>query len=237
MPEVFSVPGAIGSRMRTRMRSSHRDPAPGASRSRPGAPGLSVATAASYDGSVPQPPRPGELLVARAGELDGYFARSVVLLLDHDAGGTLGVCLDRLSGYALAEVLPGWEELVSPPGRLFEGGPVSREGAICVARLANPREDPPGFRRVFDDIGLLHLDTPTELVRGGYTDLRIFAGYAGWSPGQLEHELVAGAWHRVSSHEEDIFGVRPDGLWRRVLRRQGGDLALYSSWSRNPELN
>lgn len=187
--------------------------------------------------NVASQPRPGELLVAQAGEVGGYFANSVVLILDRDPGGTLGVCLDRLSPFVLGEVLPGWEELVCPPQRLFEGGPVSPNGAVCVAKVANPTEDPPGWRRLFDDIGLLHLDTPTELVEGAFTDLRIFAGYAGWDAGQLEGELDAGAWHRVSAREDDIFGTDPEGLWRRVLRRQGGTLALYSTWGTDPEAN
>lgn len=183
------------------------------------------------------PPAPGELLVARAGELDGYFTNAVVLILDRDDSGTLGVCLNRLSEHSLSQALPGWEELVCPPQRLFEGGPVSPNGAVCVAKVANPNEEPPGWRRVFADVGLLHLDTPIEIVEGAFTDLRIFAGYAGWDAGQLENELVAGAWHRLAAREDDIFGADPALLWRRVLRRQGGALAMYSTWGSSPESN
>lgn len=175
--------------------------------------------------------------MARAGEVDGFFTQSVVLILDHDSTGSLGVCLHRPADYALADVLPGWEDVVCPPGRLFDGGPVGRDGAICVAKLANPREDPPGFRPIYADIGLLHLDTPVELVRGGYTDLRIFAGYAGWSAGQLDAELLAGVWYRVEARDEDVFSTQPESLWRRVLRRQGGPLSLYSTWRHDAELN
>lgn len=194
-------------------------------------------SATSYDVEMPHPPQPGELLVASPGDVAGYFARSVVLILDRDASGTLGVCLDRLSSFALAELLPGWENLVCPPERLFEGGPVSPNGAVCVARVADPDEEPPGWRRIFADVGLLHLDTPIEIVAGAYTDLRIFAGYAGWDAGQLENELVGGAWHRIPARLDDIFTARPEVLWRRVLRRQGNPLALYSTWSEDPQLN
>lgn len=182
-------------------------------------------------------PRAGELLVAGVDLADGYFERSVILLLDSDESGTLGVMLNRFSSADLDEVLPGWSDLMSAPPVLFEGGPVSPNGAICLARLKDPAEEPPGWRRVHRDLGLLHLDTPTELVRGAYLDLRIFAGYAGWEPGQLEGELLRGDWHRVPARAEDVFAVEPEGLWRRVLRRQGGQLGLLSTWPSDADRN
>ena len=127
-------------------------------------------------------------------------------------------------------MLPEWVELVAPPRVLFSGGPVSQHGAVCVAKVADPIEEPPGWRRVIGDIGLLHLDTPVELAAGGYTALRIYAGYSGWAPGQLEAELAQGLWYRMDSREEDIFTADPSGLWRRVLRRHGGTPALLSTW-------
>ena len=120
---------------------------------------------------------------------------------------------------------------------LFTGGPVSPHGAVCVAKVADPAEEPPGWRRVIGDIGLLHLDTPVELAAGGYTALRIYAGYSGWSPGQLEDELARGQWYRMDSREDDIFTADPNGLWRRVLGRHGGTPALLSTWPDDPELN
>lgn len=125
----------------------------------------------------------------------------------------------------------------TPPRALFSGGPVSPDGAVCLARLADPEEEPPGWRRVCGDIGLLHLDTPVELARGTYLDLRVFAGYAGWEPGQLEGEILRGDWYRVPMRDQDVFGADVDGLWRRVLRRQHGDLARFSTWTDDPERN
>lgn len=182
-------------------------------------------------------PRAGELLVADVGLGGSYFGQTVILLLDVDDSGALGVVLNRTADADLDEVLPGWGELVSTPQVLFEGGPVSQNGAVCVARLGDPAEEPPGWRRVSGDLGLLHLDTPTELVAGAYSELRIYAGYAGWEPGQLEAELLRGDWHRVKCFDEDVFALTTDGLWRRVLRRQGFDLALLSTWSDDPDAN
>lgn len=182
-------------------------------------------------------PTPGDLLVATVPDNGGYFAFSVVLILDSDATGALGVCLHRLSEYSLEDALPGWADLVCPPKAMFAGGPVSENGAICVARVADPDEDPPSWRRVFGSVGLLHLDTPIELVEGAFTDMRIFAGYAGWEPGQLEAEIARGSWWVVSARHEDIFGVDPQGLWARVLRRQGGELGQFSTWTDDPDAN
>ena len=182
-------------------------------------------------------PRPGELLLATTTVADEYWEHVVILLLDCDETGALGVILNRVAEPSLAEVLPQWQSLVCPPQELFSGGPVSPTGAICLAKLLDPTEEPPGWRRIRGDLGLLHLDTPTELVDGAFADLRIFAGYAGWEPGQLETELVRGDWYRVPARDDDMFGARTDGLWRRVLRRQGGQLAWLSTWTGDPDSN
>lgn len=183
------------------------------------------------------PPVPGDLLVSSVVLSDGVFDQTVVLLLDFDESGALGVVLNRFANLELSDVLPQWQDLVCDPAVLFEGGPVSPNGAVCLASLAEGVPEPPGWRRVYDDIGLLHLDTPTELADGAYRDLRIFAGYAGWSPKQLEGELLRGMWHVLASEYEDVFGPDPDDLWRRVLHRQGGDLALFSTWTDEPDAN
>lgn len=184
-----------------------------------------------------RPPASGELLISTAAESDDFFNQSVVLLLDCDPDGVVGLALNKLADTALESVLPQWMDLVAPPQALFAGGPVSPNGAVCLAKVANPAEDPPGWRRVTEDIGLLHLDTPVELASGGYTDLRIYAGYAGWAAGQLEEELARGMWYRSAARDEDIFTAEPSGLWRRVLRRQGGQAAFWSTWAPDPELN
>ncbi len=185
----------------------------------------------------PAPLAPGTLLVAGADLSDGVFDGSVVLLLDVDASGALGVVINELSALPLDNVLPGWGPLTTWPHHLFDGGPVSQEGAICLASPTHPSEEPPGWRPLFDRIGLLHLDTPLELVEGAYRDVRIFAGYSGWAPGQLQAEVVRGAWYPVSARYNDVFDPDPTTLWRRVLARQGGELGWLATWTPTPELN
>ncbi|OYN94607.1 YqgE/AlgH family protein [Enemella evansiae] len=180
--------------------------------------------------------RPGDLLISQVTLRDGVFDSAVVLVLDADESGTLGVVLNRYSEVDLDQVLPGWSDQVSAPQVLFDGGPVSPNGAICLARLAG-EEEPPGWRRVFGDVGLLHLDTPLELVAGAYRDLRIFAGYAGWQAGQLEGELLRDGWFVAKAEIDDVFGPDQEDLWRRVLRRQSLDVAIYSTFPEDPECN
>lgn len=182
-------------------------------------------------------PKPGMVLAASVSVRDGVFDQTVCVILDADANGALGVVLNRLSEYELDAVLPGWSGICSFPAQLFDGGPVSQEGAICLATPVREDEEPPGWRCLFDRVGLLHLDTPLEIVTGAYADLRIFAGYAGWGPGQLERELGDGMWHVLPTSPADVFDPEPTTLWRRILRRQGGDLALLSAWTPTPELN
>ena len=181
--------------------------------------------------------RAGDLLVAGISISDGIFDGAVVLLLDVDESGTVGVILNRVSLLELAEALPEWSRLVSEPQVLFDGGPVSQQGAVCLAQPWSETEEPPGWRRIFDSVGLLNLDTPIELAEGAYRSLRIFAGYAGWDAGQLEQELQLGMWHVVPALAADVFTTEPEDLWRHVLRRQGGELGLLSTWTPLVELN
>ncbi len=180
---------------------------------------------------------PGVLLVAGVGLSDGIFDGTVVLLLDADPGGALGVVLNRFSDIDLDFALPGWGDLTSHPRVLYDGGPVSPEGAICLAAPAREGEEPPGWRPLFDNVGLLHLDTPVEIAEGAYRDLRIFAGYAGWGPRQLEAELTRDLWYPVPARYADVFDPDPLTLWRRVLRRQSGHLGLLSTWTPLSDFN
>jgi putative transcriptional regulator len=188
------------------------------------------------------PLRAGQLLVATAALLDPNFDHTVVLLLDFDENGALGVVLNRPSTTPVAEILSDWGDIASAPPVLFQGGPVSTDSALAVAALsAGTSPDPVGFRRLYDDAGvgtgIVDLDTPTELLAPALSGVRVFAGYAGWGSEQLRAEIETGSWHVVPSEHADLFGADPQGLWMRVLRRQPGELAWVSTRPADPTLN
>ncbi len=179
----------------------------------------------------------GMLLVATPALLDPNFADTVVLLLDVDEDGALGVVLNRPSPITVAEVLGQWGGAVAEPNVLFHGGPVGTDAALAVALLRDPSDVPVGFRAVRGSLGLLDLDTPAELLDGSLAGLRIFAGYAGWAPGQLAAEIEEGSWYVVPGEALDAFRGDTRALWRDVLRRQPGELAWRSTRPADPELN
>ncbi|MFE6162676.1 YqgE/AlgH family protein [Streptomyces sp. NPDC056486] len=196
----------------------------------------------------------GRLLVATPALADPNFDRAVVLLLDHDEEGSLGVVLNRPTPVDVADILEGWGDLAGAPGVVFQGGPVSLDSALGVAVIpgdegsapsapgSRPRPrpvrgEPIGWRRVHGAIGLVDLDTPPELLAPALGSLRIFAGYAGWGPGQLEDELVEGAWYVVESEPGDVSSPDPERLWRAVLRRQRSELAMVATYPDDPSLN
>ena len=192
--------------------------------------------ATGHDGTVPSSiSLTGQLLVATPLLDDPNFRRTVVLLLDHDEGGALGVVLNRPSPVPVDEVLPGWALAASEPGVLFQGGPVALDSAVGVASVRG--EEPLGWRRVHGSLGVLDLDGAPEDLGTSLGGVRIFAGYAGWSPEQLEDELNEGAWYVVQAMPTDVFDAQPEQLWRSVLRRQSGDLALVATFPEDPTLN
>jgi putative transcriptional regulator len=180
----------------------------------------------------------GRLLVATPALGDSNFERSVVLVLDHDEDGALGIVINRPTPVDVAEVLPVWQPLATEPGVLFQGGPVALDSALGLALVPGEGDDEPlGWRRVVGRLGLVDLDVPPEVLAAEVTRLRIFAGYAGWGAGQLEAEIEEGAWYVVPAEPQDPFFDDPDQLWARVLRRQGGQLAMLATMPAEPGLN
>jgi putative transcriptional regulator len=173
------------------------------------------------------------LLVAAAGLVDPNFRRSVVLVGHHDDEGAVGVVLNRASEIEVAEAAPPLAELVDPGDRLFIGGPVQPQAAVVVADFEHPDR---AQIVAFDSIGFLPDETDADEL-GGLRRARVFAGYAGWGPGQLEEELEQGSWVLEAANADDVFTADPEELWSRVLRRKGPRFALLASMPLDPSLN
>ncbi|MGY6501356.1 MAG: YqgE/AlgH family protein [Acidimicrobiales bacterium] len=169
----------------------------------------------------------GRLLVASPVIGDENFERTVVLLLDHDDDGALGIVLNRPSHLSAHDVLPGWSDLTAAPGVVFTGGPVEQEGIIGLGRRTGRTTEGP-FQVTVGPVGVIDLSVePLEAV-GAVEGIRLFAGYASWGPGQLESELIASAWWIVDADPTDPLTDEPDDLWVSVLRRQPEPLRRWA---------
>jgi putative transcriptional regulator len=179
----------------------------------------------------------GMLLLASPELLDPNFIDTVVLLLDADDDGAMGVVLNRPSPVPVVAVLADWGDVVAEPEVLFRGGPVSPEGALAVALLRDRDDVPTGLRPVTDRLAIVDLEGEADALDGQVDGIRIFAGYAGWGAGQLEGEVAGGDWYVVPSLPPDAFLADPTDLWREVMRRQPGELAWHVNRPADPELN
>jgi putative transcriptional regulator len=178
----------------------------------------------------------GQLLIATPKLLDPNFHRVVILILDHDVEGALGVVINRPSELPLRAVLPPWAEAVTEPQMLFAGGPVAPDSALGVG-LAIGAGPSDGFKRLVGDFGLVDLDSEPGEILPNLVGVRVFSGYAGWGGGQLEEEIEEGSWYVVNAVPTDLLHPDPEGLWRTILRRQPGELAYVANFPDDPTMN
>ncbi|MGW0020131.1 YqgE/AlgH family protein [Rhodococcus sp. NPDC003382] len=175
--------------------------------------------------------RAGSLLVSATDLVEPTFRRTVVYIIEHNESGSFGVVLNRLSDTAVGAVLPQWVPVSAEPKALFVGGPVRRDSALCLGtlRIGASADGIPGVRRVDGRVVMIDLDTDPQVVGPVVEGVRIFAGYAGWSAGQLEGELRNRDWMVLSALPQDLLAPARLDLWARVLRRQPLPLALLAT--------
>jgi len=161
---------------------------------------------------------PGVLLVARRELTGSGFAHSVVLLLRHDARGSLGVVVNRRTRFHLHDLMPEFDREQAAQHRVHVGGPVAPHTLVLVMRGEAPAT---GIDRVTETITFsAERDVLEALIerQKSAKDLRLFLGYAGWAPGQLDAELVRHAWFLVRSDDHAVFGEQDD-LWERYINK------------------
>ena len=169
----------------------------------------------------------GKLLVATPQMDDPNFYRTVILMLQHDEEGTVGVVLNRPTTERVADHLPDWADLAAEPGLIHFGGPVEPEVAIGLAI------SPIGMETGVPGLGLVDLgDAPPP--EG--PQVQVYSGYAGWGEGQLEAELATGSWYVLQAAPDDPFDEAA-GQWTTVLRRQKGLLSLVATFPEDVSLN
>jgi putative transcriptional regulator len=189
--------------------------------------GMRVAVQHDQPSSPTQPAR-GRFLVASRALVDPNFAETVVLLLNADGRGAMGIVINRATKVKLAEVLPDVKALHEQPDRVFLGGPVGSHAMVLLIRAQNP---PAKSEKILDEVyvtgslAALH----EALGRKGKSEhrLRAYAGYAGWGPGQLEREIARGDWLVGSGDAATIFDTQPERIWPTLIERFSG------AWTRH----
>lgn len=178
----------------------------------------------------------GKLLVSVPDLGDDNFDKTVILVIEHDEAGAVGLVLNRPSETEVSEHLPDLVDLIVSPEMFFIGGPVSVGGLLALGRRRLGAE-------LVNAVGLdgpIVIVDPEALVNGevkGVEAVRLFTGYSGWGEGQLDAELKSGVWHVVSAMPDDVLCSTPADLWRSVMKRQGGRLASQSLFPENPHAN
>ena len=169
----------------------------------------------------------GQLLIA-APQLSDYFRRTVVLVIEHTDEGAMGVVLNRPTETAVADAVPALADLAEPEDVVYSGGPVGIEAVLALGDFETPDE---AGTPVTGSLGLLDPERQDVSIRR----LRVYAGYAGWAPGQLDEELAQEAWIVEPVAVDDPF--TQDDLWPDALQRKGGAYALLATMPADPSLN
>lgn len=163
-------------------------------------------------------PRKGLFLVA-TDQLNGTSFQETVILLTHfSQQGATGLTINRPTDIPLNEALPNVQQLGQDNDPLFLGGPVNSRAIFVLVHTFEPNQ---GMHRITDDIyfstGRNAFDYP---INGA---ARAYAGYAGWAPGQLQHEIHRGDWLVVKTDPAIVFDKNMDGLWIRLKNRWSGN--------------
>lgn len=189
------------------------------------------------DEVTPEDSTVGKLLIAEPMLGDPNFDRSVVLMIEHNEDGALGVVLNRPTDLEVDAVLSEWVDLAASPPVLYMGGPVEQNGVLALGRRRHPDVRVPGWTPVLGDVGTVDLHLEPHEVSGTLDGIRFFAGYSGWGGGQLEAEMDESAWLVVPAVADDVFAPDADTMWRSVLRRQGGKVSMLADFPAHPSLN
>jgi len=170
----------------------------------------------------------GKLLIASPFMTDSYFAGTVIFICAHShSAGTIGFILNKPVEESAGQLIEDWLERASGPRMVFTGGPVDSENVVGVAKRTEQSALNPAFIHLTADIDAVDLDDLSAGDLNTGTPFRIFAGFSGWSPGQLEAEIYSEGWMIAPGNIDDIFDDDPSQLFGKVLRRQLGGLTEY----------
>jgi putative transcriptional regulator len=158
----------------------------------------------------------------------------VVLIAEHGEDGAMGVVLNRESELEVDEAAPSLAEIVEPGALVHEGGPVQPTAVMIMAEFEDPAA---AAALVVEDIGFVSAEIDFDSLDTVVRRVRVFAGLAGWAPGQLEAEIERDDWIVEPALPEDVFHTSAEDLWSAVLERKGGQFALVARMPEDPSLN
>lgn len=159
----------------------------------------------------------GVLLIAGKNLLEPNFARTVILLTEYGDEGAAGLVLNRRTTLAASQALPQLEGLVANLDTIHIGGPIA---VNHIRLLVKGATIPEGARQVIDDIFMINTIEALRQLGSEHMhkdDVRLYMGYAGWAPGQLETELLQGDWYIWAASSEVIFSKHPESIWNELI--------------------
>ncbi len=176
----------------------------------------------------------GKLLLATPALFDPNFRRTVVLVGEHGEEGAMGLVLNRPSPVTVGEAVPSLGDVVGEDAVVYFGGPVQPETVLVLADFEDPGS---AATLVVGDVGFASSDGDLALLAERTRRARVFAGYSGWGPGQLEAELEEESWLVEPAEGHDLFPSPGDDLFASVLRAKGGTYRLLALMPEDPSRN
>jgi putative transcriptional regulator len=161
----------------------------------------------------------GMLLIADRQLMDPNFRETVIFLVGYGPEGAMGLVINRPLQVKLSAIFPDIKELDQINDTLYRGGPVEPSGILLLVKSNKP---PKASQRVFGDV---YLSASRSVLKRLIIEpekeerFRIFAGYAGWAPKQLESECNRGDWHVLQADAETIFDRDPAEIWPDLIQR------------------
>lgn len=192
-----------------------------------------------YEAMDKRDPVAGSLLIAAPDMPDPNFRRSILYMIEHDHSGSLGVVITRRSETSVRDVLPAWAPLCTPSTDFYTGGPVKPDTgiALVVLRSGADAAGHTALQRIDGRVHVVDLDSDPDELADVVEGMRVFVGYTGWAPGQLQSELDRGDWYVAPSLPSDLLAPARVDVWGAVLRRQEMPLPLYATYVGEGDVN
>jgi putative transcriptional regulator len=172
------------------------------------------------------PPQRGSILISEPYLSDFHFRRTVVLISDHNSDGSVGFVMNRLVDLMTSDVIPGMMKQDFP---LFFGGPVEPNTLHFIHKVGDLIT---GAQHIVNGIywggDIEMIDDLIDRKIARPEEFRFFAGYSGWSAGQLDEEIEQKAWWVGEKATESIFEDDLDTMWKNIVRNLGNDFSYMA---------